>query len=59
MHQVEVRSYKLEHSYDLADFISSYRRILQKAIDEIWDNIRWEERENRGRYRGWAVGGML
>jgi len=42
-----VRSYKLGHSYDVREFLEKYREVLQKAIDEIWMRIEWEENFKR------------
>ncbi|MBS7288685.1 MAG: hypothetical protein KIH01_08090 [Candidatus Freyarchaeota archaeon] len=39
----QVRSYKVKHSYDVKGFLESYRWLLQKAINEIWENITWNE----------------
>jgi len=48
----QVRAYSVKHSYDISEFLGSYRLILQRAIDEIWANIRWIEKFNRkGRRR--------
>ena len=46
-----VRSYKLKHSYDIKNFLDDYTRLLQRAIDIIWDNIKWIERKQRKYYR--------
>ena len=45
-----ILSYKLRHNYDISEFLSSYRYILQRVIDEIWDNIEWIERRQRNYY---------
>ena len=45
-----ILSYKLKHNYDVGDFLSSYRYLLQKTIDIIWDNIRWVEKEQKNYY---------
>jgi putative transposase len=48
----QVRAYNLRHGYDLSDFLEAYRVLLQKAIDMIWDRIRWvEKHDKRGRER--------
>jgi hypothetical protein len=41
----QFRAYNVRHSYDVSDFLEAYRRLLQKAVDEIWDEIRWIEDE--------------
>ena len=43
-------SYKLKHSYDVSEFLNSYKYLLQKAIDNIWENIKWVERKQRNFY---------
>lgn len=40
-------SYKVNHSYNVSDFLSSYRSLLQRAIDYIWENIEWRRKGNR------------
>jgi len=40
----KIVSYKVKHNYRIGDFLLSYRSLLQKAIDIIWDNITWVEK---------------
>ncbi|MBS7288202.1 MAG: hypothetical protein KIH01_05535 [Candidatus Freyarchaeota archaeon] len=40
----QVKSYKVKHNYDVKDFLESYRWLLQRAINEIWENIAWKEK---------------
>jgi putative transposase len=49
----QVRAYSIKHDYDyhIKDFLEAYRLILQKAIDEIWSNIRWIKCYIKGRRR--------
>ena len=48
----QVRAYNIRHNYDVNDFLEAYRRLLQKAVDEIWAEIRWiEKHDKRGRKR--------
>jgi putative transposase len=48
----QFRAYNVRHSYDVSDFLEAYRRLLQKAVDEIWAEIRWIEKYDRkGRKR--------
>jgi len=42
-----ILSYKIKHSYNVKGFLSSYRYLLQKAIDIIWDNIERREKGKR------------
>ena len=46
----KVLSYKIKHSYDVNEFLSSYKYLLQYAIDIIWKNINWVERRQRKYY---------
>jgi putative transposase len=47
-----VRAYNVRHRYDVSGFLEAYRRLLQKAVDEIWAGIRWIEKYDRkGRKR--------
>ncbi|MCE4608644.1 MAG: hypothetical protein F7B61_06805 [Caldisphaeraceae archaeon] len=43
-------SYKIKHDYDTSGFLCSYKHLLQEAIDIIWDNISWVEKEQRKHY---------
>ena len=45
-----ILSYKVKHNYDVKEFLSSYRYLLQKAIDIIWSNIEWIEKKQRNHY---------
>jgi len=46
----QVRAYNIRHSYDVSGFLEAYRRLLQRAVDEIWARTRWvEKRDKRGR----------
>jgi len=46
----QVRAYNVRHRYDVNGFLEAYRRLLQKAVDEIWAEIRWiEKRDKKGR----------
>jgi len=48
----QVRAYNIRHRYDVSEFLEAYRRLLQKAVDEIWAVIRWVEKHDRkGRKR--------
>ncbi len=40
-------SYKVRHNHDISEFLSSYRYLLQRAIDIIWDSIEWKKKRNR------------
>ena len=45
-----ILSYKLRLDYDIGVFLYDYRRLLQKAIDIIWENIEWIEKKQRNYY---------
>jgi hypothetical protein len=48
----QVRAYNVRHRHDVNSFLEAYRRLLQKAVDEIWAEIRWIEKyDRRGRKR--------
>ena len=48
----QVRAYNIRHRYDVNEFLEAYRRLLQKAADEIWAEIRWIEKYGKkGRKR--------
>jgi putative transposase len=40
----QFRAYNIRHEYDVNEFLGAYRRLLQKAADEIWTKIRWIEK---------------
>jgi putative transposase len=39
----QVRAYNIGHRSDVNEFLEAYRRLLQKAVDEMWAEIRWIE----------------
>jgi len=45
-----ILSYKIKHNYDVGEFLSSYRHLLQRAVDIVWDNIEWVEKKQRNYY---------
>jgi len=45
-----ILSYKIKHDYDIGEFLNSYKHLLQKAIDTIWDNIEWIEKKQKNYY---------
>jgi putative transposase len=48
----QFRAYNVRHEYDVNEFLEAYRRLLQKAVDEIWTKIRWIEKyDKKGRKR--------
>jgi len=48
----QIRAYNVKHSYNVSSFLEDYRRLLQRAVDEIWNNIVWINKTNKnGRNR--------
>ena len=45
-----ILSYKVKHNYDITEFLNSYRLLLQKTVDIIWDNIEWIEKRQKNYY---------
>jgi hypothetical protein len=43
----QFRAYNVRHEYDVNEFLEAYRRLLQKAVDEIWTKIRWIEKYDK------------
>jgi putative transposase len=48
----QIRAYNVKHSYNVSSFLEDYRRLFQRAVDEIWNNIVWINKTNKsGRNR--------
>jgi putative transposase len=48
----QIRAYNVKHNYNVSSFLEDYRRLLQRAVDEIWNNIVWINKANKnGRNR--------
>jgi len=45
-----ILSYKIKHGYDIGEFLNSYKHLLQKAIDTIWEYMEWIEKKQRNYY---------
>ena len=45
-----ILSYKIKHNYNIKYFLNSYRCLLQKAINIIWESIEWIEKKQRNYY---------
>jgi len=43
----KILSYSIKHDHDVKFFLNSYRDLLQRAIDAIWDHIQWTKRGRR------------
>jgi len=48
----QIRAYNVKHSYNVSNFLEDYRRLLQRAVDEIWNNIVWIEKKNFYKVKG-------
>ncbi|KUH32911.1 transposase [Thermococcus celericrescens] len=40
----------MTHDWNVEELLTAYRRILQRAIDEIWENTTWKEKKVKHRY---------
>ncbi|MCD6158158.1 MAG: transposase, partial [Euryarchaeota archaeon] len=48
-----VLTYKMKHDWDVKDLLTAYKRVLQRAIDIIWENTEWKEKTvKRNGYTG-------
>jgi len=45
-----VLTYKVRHDWNVEELLKEYQKLLQRAIDEIWDNITWKEKKAKHRY---------
>ncbi|MHA1627177.1 MAG: hypothetical protein ACTSYT_04790 [Candidatus Asgardarchaeia archaeon] len=45
-----VLAYKMTHEWDVEELLREYQRVLQWAVDEIWENTTWKEKKIRHRY---------
>jgi len=45
-----VLTYKMNHSWNAQDLLIEYQKLLQRAIDEIWENTTWKEKRVKHRY---------
>jgi len=43
-------TYRMKHDWDVNDLLTAYQKLLQRAVDEIWDNITWKEKKVKHRY---------
>jgi len=46
----KIVSYKVKHNYDIDDLLLSYRSLLQRAINIIWEDIKWVEKWEKKYY---------
>ena len=45
-----VLTYKITHDWDVRELLVEYQELLQRAIDEIWENTKWKEKLVKHRY---------
>jgi len=45
-----VLTYRMNHEWDVRDLLAHYQKLLQRAIDEIWEKITWKEKKVKHRY---------
>jgi len=44
-------TYRMNHNWDVRELLVEYQKLLQQAIDEIWENTEWKEKLVKHRYR--------
>ena len=45
-----VLTYKMNHSWNVRELLAHYQKLLQRAIDGIWEKITWKEKKVKYRY---------
>ncbi|KUJ99557.1 MAG: Transposase [Thermococcales archaeon 44_46] len=45
-----VLTYRMPHNWNIDLFLKEYQKLLQRAIDEIWENTTWKEKRVKHRY---------
>ena len=45
-----VLAYKMTHDWSVQELLTEYQKLLQRAIDEIWENATWKEKKVKHRY---------
>ncbi len=45
-----VLTYRMTHDWDVRELLTEYQKLLQRAIDEIWENTTWKEKKIQHRY---------
>jgi len=45
-----VLTYKMNHEWDVRELLIEYQKLLQRAIDEVWEKIAWKEKKVEHRY---------
>ena len=46
-----VLTYRMNHNWDVRELLVEYQKLLQWAIDEIWENTEWKEKLVKHCYR--------
>jgi len=46
-----VLTYRMNHNWNVQELLTEYQKLLQRAIDEIWENTEWKEKLVKHRYR--------
>ncbi|HHH99885.1 MAG TPA: transposase [Thermococcus litoralis] len=41
----------MNHNWNVQELLTEYQKLLQRAIDEIWENTEWKEKLVKHRYR--------
>jgi len=44
-----VLTYAIQHEWNVHDLLREYQKLVQRAIDEIWDNTFWKEKNVKHR----------
>jgi len=45
-----VLTYRMTHDWNVHELLKEYQKLLQRAIDEIWNNTTWREKKVKHRY---------
>jgi len=45
-----VLTYKTTHDWSIQELLNEYQKLLQRAVDEIWENTAWKEKRIKHRY---------
>ena len=45
-----VLTYRMTYEWNIEKLLKEYQRVLQRAIDEIWENTTWKEKKVKHRY---------
>ncbi len=45
-----VLTYRMTHNWNVNDLLSGYQKLLQRAIDEVWEHTTWKEKKTKHRY---------